>query len=287
MNSHSFHILVAVGFSEQSLMALEQAYNIAKIVNGEITIIHVIEESGYLQKFFNSSSAEIELKNNIQHELDTLVTNAELKHKLRVNSMIAKGKVYSKILEVADMIDAKLIIMGKNRHHKGIEGIVDSFIGSNTLNVVRSSNCPVIAIKGKNIFKTCKRIILPLDLTKITTQKVSVAIYFSKLFNSTINVVSILLTDNQKIIDKLTSQIEQVKKEIESHNIQCTTELIMATNEKSIALPILDYAKKSKGDLIISMTQQEINITQYFIGSAAQEIINRSRIPVMCINPKK
>ena len=33
------------------------------------------------------------------------------------------------------------------------------------------------------------------------------------------------------------------------------------------------------------MTQQEVDFTQYFIGSSAQEIINHSTIPVLSIRP--
>ncbi len=33
------------------------------------------------------------------------------------------------------------------------------------------------------------------------------------------------------------------------------------------------------------MTQQELHITEYFVGSVAQDIINLSDFPVMSINP--
>ena len=50
--------------------------------------------------------------------------------------MVAKGSVYDKVCEVADMISADLIVMGTNGSPKGI---AKKFIGSNE-KVVRSAN---------------------------------------------------------------------------------------------------------------------------------------------------
>ena len=55
--------------------------------------------------------------------------------------------------------------------------------------------------------------------------------------------------------------------------------------EESLAENIIEYATKVEGDLIMIMTQQEVDFTQYFIGSSAQEIINHSTIPVLSIRP--
>ena len=38
---------------------------------------------------------------------------------------------------------------------------------------------------------------------------------------------------------------------------------------------------------MILMTQQEQNVTEYFIGSKAQSILNKSTIPVLTIVPQK
>ena len=48
---------------------------------------------------------------------------------------------------------------------------------------------------------------------------------------------------------------------------------------------VLGYAKEVDADLIVIMTQQESDFTDYFIGSTAQQVIYHSRIPVMSIRP--
>jgi nucleotide-binding universal stress UspA family protein len=282
MISSTNKILVPIDFSEQSLIALEQSYNLAREYNAEITLLHVIEESGMLAKFFSNEQHD-DLKKKIQEQLDKLAINESKKAKLKINTLIARGAVYEKINEIAELINATMVIMGTN----GEQGLKKRFIGSNALRVVRESRIPVITIKGKHHRKGCKNIVLPLDLSKETREKVNKAIELSKVFGgATIRVVSVLFTTDEFVVNRITRQLGQVKTFLEKENIECTAEIIKGIKgEETLAQNILEYAHKVEGDLIMIMTQQEIDFTQYFIGSSAQEIINHSKIPVLSIRP--
>ncbi|MCE9540066.1 MAG: universal stress protein [Bacteroidetes bacterium] len=282
MIQHTNKILVPTDFSEQSNIALEQSYNIAREYNAEITLLYVIEDSGMLAKLFSSEQHEDHRK-NIQYQLDLLAAAVEKKSKITVNTLIAKGTIYEKIAEVADLIDATMIIMGTN----GGEGIKKRFIGSNALRVARESKIPVITIRGKHHRNGCKNIVLPLDLTKQTREKVGKAIELSRLFNgATVRVVSILFTTDEFLVNRLTRQLGQVKAFLEKEGVECTAEIIKSIkSNETLAQNILEYATQVDGDLIMIMTQQEVDFTKYFIGSAAQEIIHHSTIPVMSITP--
>lgn len=275
-------ILVPLDFSEQSLIALEQSYNIAREYNAEITLLHVIEETGMISKFFSNQQHD-EIKRNVQRELDKLAADIEKKTKVKANTLIAKGAIYEKIAEVAELINTTMIIMGTN----GDEGKKKRFIGSNALRVVREASVPVITIKGKHHRKGCKNIVLPLDLSKETREKVTKAIELSRLFHGAIiRVVSVLFTTDEFVVNRLTRQLGQVKTFLEKEHIECTAEIIKGTKgHETLAENILEYAQKVDGDLIMIMTQQEVDFTKYFIGSSAQEIINHSKIPVLSIRP--
>lgn len=275
-------ILVPTDFSEQSNIALEQSYNLAREYNAEITLLYVIEDSGILSKLFSVEQHE-DLRKDVQYQLDLLAAEVEKKSKITINTLIAKGTIYEKIAEVADLIGATMIIMGTN----GGEGLKKRFIGSNALRVTRESKIPVITIKGKHHRDGCKNIVLPLDLTKQTREKVSKAIELSKLFHgAAVRVVSVLFTTDEFLVNRLTRQLGQVKTFLEKEGVECTAEIIKSIKSKeTLAQNILEYAKQVDGDLIMIMTQQEVEFTKYFIGSAAQEIIHYSTIPVMSITP--
>ncbi|MES2591800.1 MAG: universal stress protein [Bacteroidota bacterium] len=282
MIHHTNKILVPIDFSEQSVIALDQSYNLAKEYNAEITLLYVIEDSGMLAKLFSVEQHE-DFRKDIQYQLDKLADDVNKKSKITVNTLIAKGVIYEKIAEIAELISATMIIMGTN----GGEGLKKRFIGSNALRVARESKIPVITIKGKHHRNGCKNIVLPLDLSKETREKVTKAIELSKIFHgAAIRVVSVLFTTDEFLVNRLTRQLGQVKTFLEKEGVECTAEIIKGIKGKdTLAQNIIEYAKQVEGDLLMIMTQQEIDFTEFFIGSAAQEIINHSPIPVYSIRP--
>ena len=67
--------------------------------------------------------------------------------------------------------------------------------------------------------------------------------------------------------------------------VKSTIELINF-NKCSLVKAVLYYSNLHQTVLIIIMTQQENNFTQYLIGSAAQSIIYNSEVNVMSIHPE-
>jgi nucleotide-binding universal stress UspA family protein len=282
MNSSVNQILIPIDFSDQAIIALDQSYNLAKFYNAELTLLYVIDEGNSMNRLFHKPVDEDAVKKEIDEKLKELGATVTKKHGVKVNTVIAKGHIYDKILEVADMISAKMIIMGTN----GTVGLKKRFIGSNALRVVKEAKCPVVTIKGKHAREGCKNIVLPIDLTKESREKVNSAIELGNLYGATIRVVSVLFTLDEFVVNRLTRQMEQVKNFIKKSGVKCTAEMIKAIKgHETLEHAVVDYATKVDADLIMIMTQQEREITPLFIGSTAQGIINHSEIPVMSIVP--
>jgi nucleotide-binding universal stress UspA family protein len=156
--------------------------------------------------------------------------------------------------------------------------------------VIRSAKCPVITINGKHHYNGCRNILLPLDLSKETRQKVTLAIELAKLFGSAIKVVSALWSKNDPdIILKLNQQLLQVQNFIEESGLKCTAEIIESSDgERTLVPAILNYAHQQEDiDLIVILTQQEIGFVEFFVGSHAQEFLRLSDIPVLSVVPKE
>ena len=196
-------ILVPIDFSEQSLIALSQSYNLAKEIRAEVILLYVIEEVNPMVKMFIKGLDEI--RDAVESNLKNLAEEKRKETGLEISSIVAEGKIYSKIAEVATLIKATFIVMGT----KGAEN--SKFIGSNALKVVKTAPCPVITIKGKKHKKGCDKILLPLDLTKETSDKVNKAIAVAKVFKAEIYAVSILLTGREEVVNKLKDQLILVK----------------------------------------------------------------------------
>jgi len=277
------NILVPFDFNEQAVVALGQSYNIARLSNLDITLLYVHEESSLFGKLFSADQSD-ELISKMEAELSEYAAEKAKETGLNINFMVARGRVHAKIVEVAEMIQAKFIIMGKESKTNSEEPSV----GANTSRVIRNAKCPVITISAENHFNGCRSILVPIDLTLESRQKVSWAIELAKMFGSSIKVISVLWSVNHKqISNSLRAQIIQVKNFIEERNIVCATEIIEVAKESEEIPAMLVYAKQQGDiDLIMIMTQQETGLIPTFVSSSATEMIRKSEYPVMSIVPK-
>jgi len=275
-------ILVPIGFSEQSMVALGQAFNLAKIKNSDVVLLSVIEEQSMMQSLFlDDNSHELQLK--VKEKLDEIAIEYSKKYAVDVDTMVAKGKIYEQINEVAEMIAANLIVMGTD----GTPGGMKKIIGSNAERVVRMAHCPVITIKGKKHRDGCDNIILPLDLEKQTKEKVTYALEYARYWNATIRIVSVVLSDNFEVREKLTKNIKQVQQFIIDAGVKCTSELVEGEKKLTLGDFVFNYEKKFDADLIMIMTKKEELSLSTNISVTARYIINNSDIPVMSIRPRE
>src|SRR4051812_48061584 len=146
MSTTSNKIVVPVDFGDQAQIALEQAIRLAQVIGGDITLLYVIETGGLLGRFANPMQDE-GLKKEINTKMEELIATIDKKDGVKVDSVVAHGSVYDKVAEVAEMLNARFIVMGTNG---GKGKLRRRFIGSNALRVVRESKVPVITIKGKH-----------------------------------------------------------------------------------------------------------------------------------------
>lgn len=275
-------IITPIDFSEQSLIALEQSYNLARLTGSDLRLLYVIDEdflTHLTNSIFTKENYADQVRNDIERKLDELASKIKREEGINTSTHIRTGKIYEEIVAEAYDMDGSFIVMGT----QGASTLRKKFLGSNTSRVIREALCPVITIKGHTHYKGCKNIALPLDLTKETREKVNYAIDFAKLFGSTVHVFSVLETNDEFHVNKLERQLQQVESFITDAGVKCTGELI--EQKDSVPLSIITYAEKKECDLIVIMTQNETNITHLFIGTAAQEVINNSEIPVLCIRP--
>lgn len=280
MNRKKRTILVPIDFEKPSLTALEQTFNLARLLKLEIAILYVFEETGVFSRFLgNDRSTEIIA--GIAADLEELARQTEEKAGVKVIPLLEKGKPHDVILKKAEELNALLIFMGTtNSTHEEI-------VGTTTHKVVRSAKCPVITVRAESYHDGCRTILLPLDLTAESRQKISWAVEIARLYKASIKIISVMTTGDPEIKQTLAIQQKQAKNFIEKLNIPCTAELIESQGEKPVKI-ILDYIEKHPDiDLVVIMTQQELGIVDYFLDSEAQQIIRHSKTPVMSVVPRE
>lgn len=278
--------LVPIDFSKSSINALKHAAAISRIIeddNQEITLLHVIEDTDLEIVTQDTDTSALGNKGlmieGAKSRLKNIIDEYQSKLNNKINYIICGGKPYKKIAEIARKIHADSIVMGTH----GATGW-ERIIGSNASRVIQISPCPVVVINEKVNQEGYNNIVLPLDLTKETKQKVTWAVKVARYYDSMIHLVS-AAEDDEEWQNTIRANMKQVEKFLDKHKVKHTSEILTEMRD-NFAKATIKHAEKIKSDLIIIMTQQERSLTEIFTGSYAQQIVNKSNIPVMCINPR-
>ncbi|PIV63221.1 MAG: hypothetical protein COS14_00415, partial [Bacteroidetes bacterium CG02_land_8_20_14_3_00_31_25] len=282
METRENKILIPFDFGEQSTIALDQSYNIARMIDAEILILHVITENNALWGLFSKKEQD-DLEIKLKAKLIDFAEHIEKKSGLKITPLVEKGKLVETIINATEKLNIKFLIIGTV---SSID-IKQKVIGSNSLRLIREAKCPVITIKGKEHKEGCRNIVLPLDLTKETREKVTNTIYLAKYFKSIVHIITMNSTSDTYVMNRLKLQLTQVSEFIRNQDIECTQNFLnIQAGNSNMCKALLEFSHKVDADLIVIMTQQETDVVKYFVGSLAKEIIHNSDIPVMSIVPK-
>ncbi len=282
MKSAENNILLPLDFGKQSMIALDYASYFAKGTNAELYLLYVIEEGNFLSRMFTSPELQKKAYTEAEKMLDDLIE--KMNYPYPVKKIIEYGKAYKMIIEVANKIRPKFIIMGKTQE----PSFTRKLIGSNSMHVIQETVFPVITIRGANYItdfeKRDRELLLPLDLEKEVREQLTAGIEYAKYFATSIKAITILRENSKGKEMNLLTRLDKAKKIIESAGIECTSQLIKET-EKPIYEVINDYAKAENTKLIVIMTHDERKIIDFFVGHTALEILDNAELPVLSVVP--
>lgn len=272
-------ILVAVDFSECSINALEHAITIAHKADAGIEMMFVVKPDSSKDLFTEGAQT---LSAMVKDKFDELIEKYQPKlGKNKLTYLIKQGKVYHEIVEEADKKDVFLVIAGTH----GSSGFEEFWMGSNANRIVSALRKPVITIRGGvSIKRDLEKIILPLDSTPETRQKVPFTAYMASIFNAEVHVLRVYTSNVAAVIRKVDSYSEQVVKHLEEENVHYVLESVHADN---LTDATIEYALKVNANLISIMTEQEITTRNLLLGPYAQQMVNHSPIPVLSMHPKE
>jgi nucleotide-binding universal stress UspA family protein len=286
MDKKRFHIqkiLIPFDFSDTAELALEHAAFMAKLLKAEITMLHVVESYSFataISQAFSRTQSEFEnkMEGTAKDRLQHIAQELHHKEGISVQIRTGVGKIYKTVIQVASETGADIIVMGTH----GVSGFQELLVGSNTYRVVSGAPCPILSVQTHAKKIGFKDIVLPIDNSKESRQKVIHAIEMAKHYNSVIHVAGIITMSDVELQRRFEVKIHQVKEFIEKHEIPYTVKMFKGDNLATISM---DYAYQINADLIIIMTEQENNSTGLMLGSFAQQIVNHSKVPVLSVRP--
>jgi nucleotide-binding universal stress UspA family protein len=145
-------ILVPVDFSEHSRQALVLAARFARCDQAPIVVLHVVNDPGHAPGYYLKSGPKTNLR-RIEDAAAEMMSDflkqtasgcPELGAPEDLRTMLVVGLPASRILEVADQLKARMIVMGSH----GRTGLAHLMLGSKAERVVQLAKVPVTIFKS-------------------------------------------------------------------------------------------------------------------------------------------
>jgi nucleotide-binding universal stress UspA family protein len=275
-------ILIPIDFSETSMLAIEHAAFTAQLFKAELVLLHVMEK---FWERFNIITPEVKIDeptdfaNSVEKKLEEIADDIRHKYGVISTCLTTSGNIFKEIMSATEENGADMIVMGTH----GSSGVAEFFVGSNTYKVVTQAKCPVLSVQAHSTKLGFNDILLPIDDSSHSRQKVNHAIALAKRFASRLHILGLADADNDDLdMAKFEIKLIQISEYAETAGISSIRKIVKANNQ---AKDTLAYASQNNVDLIAIMTDQEENITGRLLGTYAQQVVNHSKIPVLSIQP--
>lgn len=254
-------------FSDVASFAIDHATEIAKLFNHKICLLHIVQKH---------NPASVEGKNLI-NTLEDITSSLMAKTGLEVSYMIEEGTIFKEISKVADRILAEFIVMGIHGK-KGLQHIMGSF----AYKVVISANVPVLIVKHLHHHVGYDNIVVPIDFSRESTQKIQQAVRFAKYFDATVRVFGFLSTKSPARIIKKEALLKKVKDIFDVHNVKVTTSLLV---EPGTDWPnaLIKYSEELDADLVMIVAEKDGGLTDVFSQNSSELIIDKIDVPVLTV----
>jgi nucleotide-binding universal stress UspA family protein len=268
MEEHQKLIIVPWDFTHVAEYALAHAVKISRMVGNEICLLHIVD-------------SKINPEEEAAKKIKLTQTSDEncKKFNIPIAFHISKGSIFSAIADFAHDRDASLVVMGTH----GMKGM-QKLTGSWALKVIVKSKVPFIVVQDPPADQDrYHNIVFPLDFRNENKEKIKMAIFMGKYFDSKIHILETVATD-KNLMKKTNINMNFAIKYLMQNNIEYE---IHDMPKGDLAQQTIDFAQKINADLILIMTTKNITFADYMIGAQEQYIIaNSSKIPVCCVNPK-
>ncbi|MBI1221484.1 MAG: hypothetical protein GC180_02675 [Bacteroidetes bacterium] len=254
-------LLVPTDFTAVGDSAVLYAQELAKILNANITLLHVVAKDSETAAAKNSLNA-------IASKLESL--------NIGTKCIVDKGNIFDEIGRVAKLEDASFIIMGTH----GDKGMQKVF-GSRALKVITNSETPFIVVHRKPMAAHgFKNIVMPLSMDQEVKQTIHFATSLGKYFQSKIHILYVEESD-EFFKNKIARNIPAAEAILKERGFEYE---ITSVSKKHLAENLINYANDVQADLIAFLNNHE-NFATYLGGSFEQTLISNSKeIPVMVIN---
>jgi nucleotide-binding universal stress UspA family protein len=270
------NLVVPIDFSKESINGLDLAMLFTKKQATNIQMVYVQKKSSD----YNSPGYFEEEKAYAERKFKELLAKyrPNLENDSKLDYIIKAGKIYREVVNQAESYQQAMVVASTH----GGSGFEEFFIGSNAYKIISATNRPVMTIRKPKCPDDIKKIVMPIDITVDTRQKVPFTVELAALFGAEIHIITISSSKGKKLLERLSAYGRQVEKYIKTKNVPYRIKSLYGENIVDL---IIVYADSVDANLISVMKEQPKSLN--FLGNFNQQILNRATTPVLTISAKE
>ena len=251
-------ILVPTDFSELAFRACDVAAKLARQKDAWVYVVHVEAKAQA-----NEVLAKEKLEELKSHEVFSGVN---------VTSIYKTSKLEGSIISTAQEHNIDLIVMGshgKDSEHSGL-------VGSNTARVVRLSEFPVLVVKSKDQEYQGRSIVFASSFFGEVDQVFPKIQQIAEATDAHLHLLKVITPRHFETTRQTRSLLERFANE---HRLKKYS--VHVYNHETKEQGIMEFAQDINADLIALVTHGRKGLSQFLLGSVAEQVTDRSNIPVL------
>ncbi|MCP9468781.1 MAG: universal stress protein [Nitrospira sp.] len=295
------HILLATDFSAHAERAEAYACSLAETWGAELTIMTVLEFDPGLNPDYPVNQLYLnELMKQATQDLDAAKERVG-ERGVVVRSRLARGIPSKEIVAAAEAEKADLIVVGT----AGKSGLEHVLLGSTAERVIRTSPCPVLAVRAersetegvgeRQARPVLKKLLIPVDFSDCSLDALEYGIAAARRVRASVTVLHVLEPVSYGLDFTLVHSDARRRREAVEERL---AEIAGAANAAGVpceclirgGLPndsILEAARTLSIDLIVMGTHGRRGLSHVLYGSVAESVLRKSLRPVLMVRSPK
>lgn len=278
-------VLIAIDGSKTSMHALREFIRFSKTEKLSITVVSIIPpyEGDLAATWTNNIITSMKKQCDISLSEALKIARDE---GVMIEAVCEEGEIYERIVDLADMENYDLVVMGK----KGMSLVERAFVGSVTARVIGYSRQDVLVIPdgaklgGKNL-------LVATDGSAYSEAAARRAIEIAKQYHSEIKALSVVdvtvefMLRAQEIYDTLVTKAKGFTDSIKEKALAAGIKAEALVRDGEVYKVIIDVAKEYQTDMIVMGSLGRTGIKRLLMGSTAERVLGHSSFPVLIVKP--
>ena len=272
-------ILFPTDFSEVANNAFVHALEFAKLVDGELVLLHSFDlpilDNQYFPENYKTIYDSLELANfdRFKEEIPKLHALAEERnlHHIKMSHRLMDGDLIYNIKKAIKEDEIDLVVMGTS----GAAGWTEFFIGSNTGSVLTTIDVPILSVPFEAKFDKIETIGFTTRFRNKDKKALKKVLDIAKKTKASVKCLYVK-TSNSDVSD---ATIKKWEEDFKNDAVQ-----FFIIPSEDVKQTILDFIVFNGIDILAMLTYKRNFFSELFNPSLAQKFSNHSSIPILAIH---